>query len=31
LKAGQLTLSGEGVDFETFKDVVGFAPWADVE
>jgi 2-methylisocitrate lyase-like PEP mutase family enzyme len=31
LKAGQLTLAGEGVSFETFKDVVGFAPWADVE
>ena len=31
LKAGQLTLAGEGVDFEAFKDVVGFAPWADVE
>jgi 2-methylisocitrate lyase-like PEP mutase family enzyme len=31
LKAGRLTLAGEGVDFETFKDVVGFAPWVDVE
>jgi 2-methylisocitrate lyase-like PEP mutase family enzyme len=31
LKAGQLSLAGEGVDFEAFKDVVGFAPWADVE
>jgi 2,3-dimethylmalate lyase len=31
LKAAQLTLAGEGVDFETFKNVVGFAPWADVE
>jgi 2-methylisocitrate lyase-like PEP mutase family enzyme len=31
LKAGRLSLAGEGVDFEAFKDVVGFAPWADVE
>jgi 2-methylisocitrate lyase-like PEP mutase family enzyme len=31
LKAGQLSLAGEGVDFEAFKDVVGFAPWSDVE
>ncbi len=31
LRAGQLTLGGQGVDFETFKDVVGFAAWADVE
>ena len=31
LKAGQLDLKGEGVDFETFKDIVGFKPWADVE
>jgi 2-methylisocitrate lyase-like PEP mutase family enzyme len=31
LKAGKLSLAGEGVDFETFKDVVGFAAWGDVE
>jgi 2-methylisocitrate lyase-like PEP mutase family enzyme len=31
LKAGRLALAGEGVDFETFKDVVEFAPWVDVE
>jgi 2-methylisocitrate lyase-like PEP mutase family enzyme len=31
LKAGRLALAGEGVDFETFKSVVGFAPWSDVE
>jgi 2-methylisocitrate lyase-like PEP mutase family enzyme len=31
LKAGRLELAGEGVDFEAFKDVVGFAPWVDVE
>lgn len=31
LRAGQLTLERQGVDFETFKDVVGFAGWADVE
>jgi 2-methylisocitrate lyase-like PEP mutase family enzyme len=31
LKAGQLPPTGERVDFETFKDVVGFAPWAEVE
>jgi len=31
LKAGRLALTGEGVDFETFKEVVGFAPWVDVE
>jgi 2-methylisocitrate lyase-like PEP mutase family enzyme len=31
LKAGRLSLAGEGVDFETFKSVVGFAPWSDVE
>lgn len=31
LKAGRLALAGEGVDFETFKSVVGFAPWIDVE
>jgi 2-methylisocitrate lyase-like PEP mutase family enzyme len=31
LRAGQLTLAGERVDFETFKGVVGFAAWADVE
>lgn len=31
LKAGRLALAGEGVDFETFKDVVGFAPWVEVE
>jgi 2,3-dimethylmalate lyase len=31
LKAGQLSLAGEGVDFEAFKDVVGFAAWRDVE
>lgn len=31
LKAGRLALAGEGVDFETFKDVVGFSPWVEVE
>lgn len=31
LRAGQLSLAGEGCDFEAFKDVVGFARWADVE
>jgi 2-methylisocitrate lyase-like PEP mutase family enzyme len=31
LKAGRLELAGEGVDFEAFKDVVGFARWVDVE
>lgn len=31
LKAGRLTLAAEGVDFDTFKNVVGFAPWIDVE
>jgi 2,3-dimethylmalate lyase len=31
LRAGQLTLAGQGVDFETFKEVMGFATWADVE
>lgn len=31
LKAGRLALAGEGVDFETFKDVTRFAAWADVE
>jgi 2-methylisocitrate lyase-like PEP mutase family enzyme len=31
LKAGRLALAGEGVDFDTFKDVVGFADWRDVE
>src|SRR5581483_7908080 len=28
LKSGTLTLSSEGVDFEQFKDIVGFAEWA---
>lgn len=31
LKAGRLSLAGEGVDLETFKDVVGFGPWAEIE
>jgi 2-methylisocitrate lyase-like PEP mutase family enzyme len=31
LKAGHLTLDGEGVGFEAFKDIVGFKPWADTE
>ncbi|HKP60257.1 MAG TPA: isocitrate lyase/PEP mutase family protein [Polyangiales bacterium] len=31
LQAGRLDMTGEGVDFETFKDIVGFAPWAEVE
>lgn len=31
LKTGQLTLTGEGVDFDTFKGIVDFAPWVDVE
>ena len=31
LKAGTLRLDGEGVDFEGFKDITGFAEWAKVE
>ena len=31
LKAERLSLAGEGLDFAAFKDVVDFAPWADVE
>lgn len=31
LKAERLTLEGEGVGFEAFKDVVGFPRWADIE
>ena len=31
LKAGRLSLEGEGVGFEEFKDIVGFAEWAAVE
>ena len=31
LKAGTLHLEGEGVDFEAFKDITGFAGWAEIE
>ena len=31
LKAGKLTIENEGVDFETFKDITGYAGWADIE
>ncbi len=31
LKAGTLSLAGEGVDFERFKAVVGFKEWGAVE
>lgn len=31
LKAGTLRLEGEGVDFDAFKDITGFADWAEVE
>jgi 2-methylisocitrate lyase-like PEP mutase family enzyme len=31
LKAGRLASAAERVDFEAFKDIVGFAAWADVE
>jgi 2-methylisocitrate lyase-like PEP mutase family enzyme len=31
LKAGRLTLDGEGVGFEAFKDIVGFKSWAETE
>jgi len=31
LRRGQLTLAGEGTDFDAFKDMMGFAPWAEVE
>jgi 2-methylisocitrate lyase-like PEP mutase family enzyme len=31
LKAGRLTLEGEGVGFEAFKDIVDFKSWAETE
>jgi 2-methylisocitrate lyase-like PEP mutase family enzyme len=31
LKAGRAAGNGAGVDFETFKDIVSLARWADVE
>ena len=31
MAAGRLTLEGEGVDFESFKKVVGFSEWAAFE
>jgi hypothetical protein len=31
LKSGTLDLAGEGVDFEQFKEITGFAEWAAVE
>jgi len=31
LKAGRLTLAGEGVDFDTYKEIVGFRQWAEIE
>ena len=31
LKRGTLAIENEGVDFETFKDITGFAQWAQVE
>jgi 2-methylisocitrate lyase-like PEP mutase family enzyme len=31
LKAGTLTLAGEGVGFDEFKAMTGFAQWAEVE
>jgi 2-methylisocitrate lyase-like PEP mutase family enzyme len=31
LKSGTLTLEGEGVGFEEFKEIVGFGDWAAVE
>jgi 2-methylisocitrate lyase-like PEP mutase family enzyme len=31
LKSGTLNLTGEGVDFEEFKEITGFAEWAAVE
>jgi 2,3-dimethylmalate lyase len=31
LKAGTLAIENEGVDFEAFKDIVGYARWAEIE
>ena len=31
LKAGTLAIENEGVDFETFKDITGYAGWAEIE
>jgi len=31
LKAGTLAIENEGVDLETFKDITGFARWAETE
>jgi hypothetical protein len=31
LKAGTLAIENEGVDFEAFKDITGFAAWAEIE
>jgi 2-methylisocitrate lyase-like PEP mutase family enzyme len=31
LKRGTLAIENEGVDFAAFKDITGFAHWADVE
>ena len=31
LKAGRLAIENEGVDFETFKDITGYAGWAEIE
>jgi 2-methylisocitrate lyase-like PEP mutase family enzyme len=31
LKAGTLAIENEGVDFEGFKDIVGYAHWAEIE
>jgi 2,3-dimethylmalate lyase len=31
LKSGALEIENEGVDFDAFKDIIGFARWAEIE
>jgi hypothetical protein len=31
LKRGAPAIENEGVDFEAFKDITGFAHWAEIE
>jgi len=31
LKAGRLSLAGEGVEFDAYKEIVGFRQWAEIE
>jgi 2-methylisocitrate lyase-like PEP mutase family enzyme len=31
LATGEVDFAGKGVDFETYKDIVGFNRWAEIE